>query len=294
MVTELRDAAGAVVATATSPVTRAARRAGRGPAARLPCRDPPLWSPDSPALYTARGHPADGDEPRRRRHRHLRRPHPVAWTPQRGLRINGEPVLLRGACVHSDNGVLGAATIGRAEERRVELLKAAGFNALRSAHNPMSRAMLDACDRLGVLVMDELTDMWTESKTDFDAALDFPEWWERDVEAMVRKDLNHPSVVIYSIGNEIPEVGTPARRRSGRGGWPRRCASLDPTRFVTNGDQRHARRRSDEATGAAGGRGAASTRCSADMGEFMDELVGVGAGRRPRPRSPTTCSTSPG
>ena len=94
--------------------------------------------------------------------------------PQRGLRINGEPVKLRGACIHSDNGVLGAATIDRAEERRVELLKAAGFNALRSAHNPMSRAMLDACDRLGVLVMDELTDMWTESKTDFDYALDFP------------------------------------------------------------------------------------------------------------------------
>ena len=72
--------------------------------------------------------------------------------------------------------------------------------------------MLDACDRYGVLVMDELTDMWTESKTDFDAALDFPEWWERDVEAMVRKDVNHPSVVLYSIGNEIPEVAKPARR----------------------------------------------------------------------------------
>ena len=114
--------------------------------------------------------------------------------------------------MHSDNGVLGAATIGRADERRVELLKEAGFNALRSAHNPMSRAMLDACDRLGVLVMDELTDVWTESKSDFDAALDFPEWWEREVEAMVAKDVNHPSVVFYSIGNEIPEVGEAARR----------------------------------------------------------------------------------
>jgi beta-galactosidase len=232
VVTELTDGAGTVVGTATSPVTvlpgepAVVRR-------RFSVAGPALWSPDSPALYTATVSLQDGgaavDDDAVSfgiRTLHL--------DPERGLRINGEPVKLRGACVHSDNGVLGAATIGRADERRVEGLKAAGFNALRSAHNPMSRAMLDACDRYGVLVMDELTDMWTESKSDYDAALDFPEWWERDVEAMVRKDANHPSVVFYSIGNEIPDVAKP------HGGvWSRRLAekvrSLDDTRFVTNG-----------------------------------------------------------
>jgi beta-galactosidase/beta-glucuronidase len=232
LVTEIRNAGGAVVANASSPVTvlpgeRAVVRQ------RVLVPGPALWSVDDPALYTASVSLEDGD--------------PVAndatvtfgirtlsLDPQRGLRINGEQVKLRGACVHSDNGVLGAATIDRAEERRVELLKAAGFNALRSSHNPMSRSMLDACDRLGVLVMDELTDMWTEGKSDFDHALDFPLWWERDVEAMVRKDRNHPSVVLYSIGNEIPEVGKPHGAV-----WSRRLAekvrSLDDTRFVTNG-----------------------------------------------------------
>lgn len=151
-----------------------------------------------------------------------------------GLRINGESVKLRGACIHHDNGVLGAATFPRAEERRVELLKAAGFNAIRSSHNPLSPAMLDACDRLGMLVMDETFDVWTESKSDYDYSLDFPEWWRRDLAAMVEKDINHPCVVLYSIGNEIFETGTPMGAV-----WSRRLAeeirALDPTRFVTNG-----------------------------------------------------------
>jgi beta-galactosidase len=232
LVTEIRDADGAVVATGSSPVTVLPGE----PAVvrqRLLVRNPALWGPDSPAQYSAAvslrdgDNEVDGDDVRFG----IRT---MTLDPERGLRINGVPVLLRGTCVHSDNGVLGAAAIGRADERRVELLKAAGFNAIRSAHNPMSRAMLEACDRHGVLVMDELTDMWTESKSDFDAALDFPTWWERDVEAMVHKDRNHPSVVFYSIGNEIPEVASPHGAV-----WSRRLAekvrSLDPTRFVTNG-----------------------------------------------------------
>lgn len=140
---------------------------------------------------------------------------------------------LRGACVHHDNGLLGAATIGRAEERRVELLKDAGFNAIRSSHNPLSRAMLDACDEHGMLVMDEAFDAWTQSKNDFDYVLDFEASWERDIEAMVRKDRNHASVFAYSTGNEIPEVATPHGAR-----WARKLANrvreLDPTRFVTH------------------------------------------------------------
>jgi hypothetical protein len=266
LLTEIRDGGGAVVATATSPVTVLPGE----PAVvrqRVLLAEPALWSTESPALYSAgvslRNGDAEVDDDTV-----TFGVRTLSLDPERGLRINGEPVKLRGACVHHDNGVLGAATIGRAEERRVQLLKDAGFNALRSAHNPMSRAMLDACDRYGVLVMDELTDMWTESKTDFDAALDFPEWWERDVEAMVRKDVNHPSVVLYSIGNEIPDVAKPHGAV-----WSRRLAekvrSLDDTRFVTNGINAmlavigEARAEEDQA--------GINTMLS-DMGAFMAEL----------------------
>ena len=129
--------------------------------------------------------------------------------------------------------MIGAATIARADERRVEILKDAGFNALRSAHHPMSRDMLDACDRLGMLVMDEAFDVWTESKMDDDYAQAFPDWWPADVDAMVRKDRNHPSVIMYSIGNEIPDVGNPAGAALGRA-IAERIRALDATRLVTN------------------------------------------------------------
>lgn len=150
----------------------------------------------------------------------------------RGLRINGEPVNLRGACVHADNGVIGAATFDRAEQRRVEILKSAGFNAIRSAHQPMSRAMLEACDRLGMLVMDELTDMWTRAKSPEDGADFFLDWWQRDLEAMIAKDRNHPSVIIYSIGNEIPEAATRTGAELTRS-MTAATRRLDPTRYVT-------------------------------------------------------------
>ena len=134
--------------------------------------------------------------------------------------------------MHHDNGPIGAATIDRADARRVELLKAAGFNAIRSAHHPMSRRMLDACDRLGVVVMDETFDMWTEPKAGHDYALDFATWWEADVEAMVRKSRNHPSVIFYSIGNEIPDGSTAEGLHRGRE-LAEKVRSLDDTRFVT-------------------------------------------------------------
>jgi beta-galactosidase len=199
---------------------------------RLAVRNAQLWSPDSPALYEINTTVADGDDVLDREHIRfgIRR---LQLDPEQGLRINGEPVNLRGACVHHDAGALGAAAISRAEVRRVEILKEAGFNAIRSAHNPISRATLQACDRLGVLVMDELTDVWTEAKSPFDYTLSFPEWWERDLEAMVAKDFNHPSVIMYSIGNEIFEVGTPIGSTWGRK-LAEKVRSLDDTRFVTN------------------------------------------------------------
>ncbi|GAA1748928.1 glycoside hydrolase family 2 TIM barrel-domain containing protein [Nonomuraea bangladeshensis] len=227
LVTELRDAAGAVVASGTSKVTVLPGQ----PATvrqRLYVRDPLLWSVEAPALYTCEVRLADLDSERVTFGiRSLR------LDPQHGLRINGESVKLRGACVHHDNGVLGAATFARAEERRVRILKEAGFNAIRISHQPMSKAMLDACDRLGMLVVDETFDVWTSAKSPYDYSLNFPEWWERDIEAMVAKDYNHPSVIMYSIGNEIPETGTPSGAA-----WGRRLAekvrALDGTRYVTN------------------------------------------------------------
>ncbi|GAA1969695.1 glycoside hydrolase family 2 TIM barrel-domain containing protein [Microbacterium deminutum] len=202
--------------------------------ARLAVPGPRLWHPDHPDLYEVRvglhdeeGEQIDTDAAAFG----IRR---LQLDPQRGLRINGEVVKLRGACVHHDNGPLGAVSIAAAEDRRVRLLKDAGFNALRSAHNPMGRAMLAACDRHGVLVMDELTDVWTRSKTAFDGSATFADRWQRDIAALVSQDFNHPSVVLYSIGNEILELATPVGAT-----WSRRLAdgfrALDDTRFVTNG-----------------------------------------------------------
>ena len=201
---------------------------------RLSVPDPRLWHPDSPDLYSVIATLSDLDgtvideETTRFGIRRLQ------LDPKHGLRINGQTVKLRGACVHHDNGPLGAATIGAAEDRRVRLLKAAGFNALRSAHNPMSRSMLDACDRHGVLVMDELTDVWNRSKTAFDSSLTFSERWREDVAALVAKDINHPSVVMYSIGNEILDLATPIGSSWGRS-LAEGFRALDDTRYVTNG-----------------------------------------------------------
>lgn len=127
-----------------------------------------------------------------------------------GFRLNGKLIKLKGGCIHHDNGPLGAKAYDRAEERKIELLKASGYNAIRCAHNPPSPALLAACDRLGMLVIDEAFDMWRIGKNPADYHLYFDEWWQRDIESMVMRDRNHPSVIMWSIGNEIPERGTAA------------------------------------------------------------------------------------
>ncbi|WP_284748247.1 glycoside hydrolase family 2 TIM barrel-domain containing protein [Amycolatopsis sp. RTGN1] len=231
LVTEIRDAAKSVVAADTTTITVLPGESATA-RQRFYIHSPSLWSPYSPSLYTAEVALTDADAKTDSESvpfgvRSLR------LDPGHGLRINGETVKLRGACLHHDNGPLGAATFARAEERRVRLLKDAGFNAIRMSHHPMSKAMLDACDRLGVLVIDEMFDMWTSSKSGFDYSLSFPEWWERDIEAMVAKDVNHPSVVLYSIGNEIPEVGSAVGAVWGRK-LAEKVRSLDDTRYVTN------------------------------------------------------------
>ncbi len=228
--TEIIDANGRIVARDEAPLTTVAGEDATLHQ-KLYVRSPSLWSVDAPYLYTCRTTLYVGDEQIDEEFTTFGI-RTLSLDPEDGLRINGEVVKLRGACIHHDNGILGAATFDRAEERRVETLKAAGFNALRSAHHPMSKALLAACDRLGMLVMDECFDMWTIAKNPYDYSLDFPEWWQRDVEAMVAKDYNHPCVIMYSIGNEIPETGSPIGTI-----WGRRIAehirALDDTRFVT-------------------------------------------------------------
>ncbi|MFE2884689.1 glycoside hydrolase family 2 TIM barrel-domain containing protein [Streptomyces sp. NPDC059272] len=275
VVTEIRDAAGSVVA---HDVSKATVLPGE-PATvrqRLYVHEPLLWSTDTPTLYAAdvtlTGLDAETVDFGIRS---------LRLDPARGLRINGETVKLRGACVHHDNGVLGAATYARAEERRVQLLKDAGFNALRMSHNPMSKAMLDACDRLGMLVVDESFDVWTSGKSEFDYSLDFPEWWERDIEAMVAKDFNHPSVIMYSIGNEIPETGSRFGAAWGRG-LAEKIRSSDGTRYVTNAvngmlavlsELRELRRRSQE---TAPEDGTGINTLMADAGDMMNAISASG------------------
>ena len=128
----------------------------------------------------------------------------------RGLRVNGRSIKLQGAAVHHDNGLLGAATFRAAEFRRARILKANGFNAIRSAHQPISRDLLDAADEVGLYVVDELADTWHEPKTTHDASAQFDTSWRDDARAMVAKARNHPSVIMYSIGNEVGETATPA------------------------------------------------------------------------------------
>ena len=126
-----------------------------------------------------------------------------------GLKLNGERVILRGACVHHDNGLLGAACDPDALERRIRILKENGYNALRSAHNPCSKSALAICDRLGMLVMDEYIDHWYIHKTLHDYVEYFDAWWKQDLTDMVEKDYNHPCVVLYSTGNEVAETAQP-------------------------------------------------------------------------------------
>lgn len=159
----------------------------------------------------------------------------ISFDSKEGFLLNGVKTMLKGGNVHHDCGIIGAAAYERAEERKVELLKASGFNAVRCSHNPPSPYFLDACDRLGMFVMDEAFDCWREEKLPNDYHLFFNEWWERDLAAMVLRDRNHPSVIMWSTGNEIIE-------KDGRSdGYilARKLAdfvrSLDSTRAVTNG-----------------------------------------------------------
>ncbi len=187
-----------------------------------------LWSPDNPALYTLRAKFFHEEKIERFGIRIL------SCSPERGFCINDERVILRGACVHHDNGILGARCYTEAEYRKVALLKEAGYNALRSAHNPCSKAMLNACDELGMLMVDEYTDAWYIHKTRYDYADHVEEWYERDLTDMIEKDYNHPSVIMYSLGNEVAESGEERGVELFKN-MRDVCRKLDPARPVTAG-----------------------------------------------------------
>lgn len=170
--------------------------------------NPMLWTPETPHLYQAQIQVVKDKKvlDDTKTNFGIRS---IKFTAENGFQLNGKTVKINGGCVHHDNGCLGAAAFDRAEERKVELLKAGGFNAVRTSHNPPSEAFLDACDKLGLLVMDESFDCWKIGKNSNDYAKYFNQWWQRDLEAMVLRDRNHPSVFMWSIGNEVPERGKP-------------------------------------------------------------------------------------
>jgi beta-galactosidase len=168
--------------------------------------NPLLWTPETPYLYQAQIQVLKDKKvlDNSKTGFGIRS---IKFTAENGFQLNGKTIKTNGGCVHHDNGCLGSAAFDRAEERKVELLKAAGFNAVRTSHNPPSEAFLNACDRLGLLVMEEAFDCWKIGKNNNDYSKYFNQWWQRDLEAMVLRDRNHPSVFMWSIGNEIPERG---------------------------------------------------------------------------------------
>lgn len=195
---------------------------------RFTLEHPKLWSTDEPNLYDCETVLEGLDSEYTRFGIRT-----LSLDAARGLRVNGEPVKLRGGCIHQDHGIVGGIEHRALTFRRIRKLKEAGYNAVRCAHFPTSRTVLEACDELGMLVMLELCDAWTTPKVDFDYSAYFLSHWKEDAAAMVELAFHHPSVILYSIGNEICEVSDPHEVQYGR----QICdhiRALDPTRYLTN------------------------------------------------------------
>ena len=160
---------------------------------------PRLWSPANPYLYEAE---LTNGEDKLTVSYGIRT---ISYDAEHGFLLNGQPLKLNGACVHHDNGILGAASYDAAEYRKAKLMKEAGFNAVRTSHNPPSEAFLRACDQVGLLVIDEAFDGWHEQKNAHDYHELIDAWWQRDLDAMVLRDRNHPSIFCWSTGNEVIE-----------------------------------------------------------------------------------------
>jgi beta-galactosidase len=194
-------------------------------------KNPLLWSVETPNLYSAEITIKVNDKIADT-YKQTFGIRSIEVSAEKGFLLNGKSIELKGGCLHQDNGFLGSATIDRAEVRRVELMKANGFNAIRCAHNPPSETFLNACDRLGILVIDEFTDMWESHKNPQDYSRFFSEWWNKDLTDMMLRDRNHPGIIMWSIGNEIPESSTTAGVNIGKQ-LVDRVKALDNTRVVT-------------------------------------------------------------
>lgn len=195
--------------------------------------EPRLWELDAPALYCCKTtvYELDGTVLDENEERFGVRT--FRLDPRNGLRMNGHALKLRGCGLHHENGPIGAISTDAVELRKLRKLKAAGFNAVRTAHNPASEALLRACDELGLLVMHEAFDSWTVSKVDFDNTLVFQQNWKEDLRSLVDVSFNHPCVLMYSIGNEIADTGTPSGGARGRE-ISEYLRSLDSSRYVIN------------------------------------------------------------
>ena len=200
---QIMDASGNVIGKQTMNVrTKSGERIT--PVQSVEILHPSLWSVETPVLYTCEATVTSG----KRVLDKMSAPfgiRSIEFSVDKGFLLNGESLKLKGGCLHHDNGLLGAASIDRAEERKVELMKANGFNAVRCAHNPPAPKFLEACDRLGLLVIDEAFDQWQRQKNPDDYHRFFDEWHEFDLSSMIQRDRNHPSIIMWSIGNEIRE-----------------------------------------------------------------------------------------
>lgn len=200
---------------------------------KLEVDSPLLWSPETPHLYEAQIVLSQSGKEMDR----LSVPlgiRTIRFSVDKGFELNGQALLLKGGCVHHDNGLLGAAAFDDAEERKIRLLKENGYNAVRVAHNPMSESFMNACDRLGMLVIDEAFDSWNRSKNPDDYHKYFKEWSSKDIKALVLRDRNHPSVILWSIGNEIRERITEEGKETA-GYLKNEILKYDSTRLITAG-----------------------------------------------------------
>ncbi len=234
VVTEIFDGKRRVAATEGE--TSVGTEGKAGVAQKLEIGNPRLWSPENPHLYRAvttvrqDGRTIDRVEtPFGVR--------TIRFDAKEGFALNGKRAFLKGVCLHHDLGALGAAFNVRAQERQIEILKSMGCNAIRTSHNPPAPEFLDLCDRMGMFVLDEFTDTWTHAKTPNGYARLFDDWHQADLRGMIRRDRNHPSIVMWSTGNEIAEQVEPGGQEISR-----HLASIvheeDPTRPATTGNDR--------------------------------------------------------
>ncbi len=194
--------------------------------------NPILWSTDNPYLYKVRTRLIVNGTTMDEENNSIGF-RTITYDSTNGLKLNSKSIVLNGGCVHHDNGILGAASFNRAEYRKVELLKKAGFNAVRTSHNIPSEAFLNACDELGLLVIDEAFDGWREQKNPHDYSTLIDKWWKTDLGTMVMRDRNHPSIFCWSIGNEVIERKKIEIVKTAHN-MAALCRQLDPTRPVTS------------------------------------------------------------